>query len=154
MALNAVRLCLPLSPSGASLARGNTSLPFPSHVSYLQLGFYLGFCCILTHALPSLDSSQEKCQERHTVLPDGVWCQWNWYVYLYPVDICILFLSFFADGDISLEQDAQRLSTHYAARKFSKARMQMTLPMLTSRRVSASSLSQSVSQVAPKTPAP
>lgn len=84
------------------------------------------------------DPSQEECQEGDSVLFDGLRRQWNRYVpKQWPWQVRQLIVNCAA-------QAARPLSTLSAERRFSRARIAMTLPTLTWRKVSASSPSPSV----------
>jgi hypothetical protein len=86
--------------------------------------------------------SEEECQEGHSVLPDGVWCFWNWYVAALPIRDTIRPLATrkenFQTHILSLQAEPPS-STRSAASLFSSIRKPTMLPTRTLRRASRSS---------------
>lgn len=94
---------------------------------------------------------KEECQERHSVLPDGVWCFWNWYATALSNCAAIPNRIRTLDSQLSL-QAGPPLSTPSAASLSSSTRKPTMLPTRTLRRASRSSPLPSVRDDEPQTP--
>ena len=103
-----------------------------------QLMLLLLNWCLISDQAPS----QEKCQERNSVLSDGLRCQRYRYVCL---NLFILFNWHRLTSSLSRTQDARPLSTPFASNRCWNPRTPMMPPMLISKKESASSRLQLVS---------